>query len=228
MSMCTNNVSGHSVGVTEIETYDLVRQYDIPVVRHTLVRSPEEAIQAGKALGWPVVCKVVSPDIIHKSRFGGVKVGLRNIEEVAAAFTQIVSDVELCAPQARIIGCLIAEQAPFGLAEVIIGALRDIEFGPSVMCGVGGEYAEILRYVVFRPAPLSRKCAYSMVEMIKHKMGGHHGWENVNPNPLAEVITRMGDLLINNKELDSIDLNPVIAYPEFCLVVDAKALKTLS
>ncbi len=222
--------SSHShvgtLSLTEIETYNLVIEHGIPVVQHVLVQSPKEAAQAGESLGWPVVCKIVSPDIIHKSSIGGVIIGLASRKEVISAFNAIIANVTQNVPQAKIIGCLIAKQAPSGLAEVIVGGLRDIEFGSSVMFGAGGEFAEILKCVIFRPAPTNQRIAQQMVENVRKKLINHHGWKSLDPEPLADVIVKMGDLIVNNPQIDSIDLNPIIAYLGSCLVVDSKAVKS--
>ena len=222
--------SSHShvetLSLTEIETYSLITEYGIPVVQHVLAQSPKEAAQAGESLGWPVVCKIVSPDIIHKSSIGGVIIGLTSRKEVISAFNTIMANVTRNAPQAKITGCLIAKQAPPGLAEVIVGGLRDIEFGSSVMCGAGGEFAEILKCVTFRPAPTNQQIARQMVENTRKKLINHHGWKSLDPEPLADAIVKMGDLIVNNPQIDSIDLNPLIAYLGSCLVVDSKAVKS--
>lgn len=226
--MIASNSHSHmeTPSLTEIETYDLVTKYGIPVVQHVLVQSSEEAAQAGESLGWPVVCKIVSPDILHKASIGGVIIGLVSREEVIGAFNTIIANVTRNVPQAKIIGCLIAKQAPAGLAEAIVGGLRDLEFGSSVMFGAGGEFAEVLKCVIFRPAPANKQLGRQMVENIRKKFINHHGWESLDPEPLVDIIIKVGDLIDNNPQIDSIDLNPVIAYPGSCLVVDGKAVKS--
>ena len=214
-----------TVNLTELETYKLLAEYDIPVVEHAFTKSPEEGLEAAESLGWPVVCKVVSPDIIHKSRVGGVVTALKNQGDLINAYNTIVTDVKKNMPEANITGCLIAKQATQGLAEVIVGGLRDVEFGPSVMIGAGGEFAEVLRCVSFGPPTTNQETAREMIENVRSKLSIHPGWKSLNSKPLADVIIKLGRLIVENHQIESIDLNPVIAYTDSYLVVDSKAIR---
>ncbi len=212
----------------EHEAFEVIRAYGIPAPETGLAKTPEEAAELADKIGYPVVLKIVSPDISHKSDVGGVILNVNSKEEAVEAFKKIQENVKAKAPGARIVGILVQKMAPKGL-EVIIGGLRDNIFGPVVMFGIGGIFVEVLRDVSFRIAPLSEEDALEMMKEIKASkiLEGYRGQPPVDKKSLAKIILGVAKLLEENPEIESIDLNPVMAYPDKAIVVDARVILTL-
>ncbi len=209
----------------EHEAKELIASYGIPVTRVRLAKSEEEAVEAAREIGFPVVLKIVSPDVIHKSDVGGVKVNLKTEEEVREAYRSIIEGVKSRVPNARIVGVLVQEFAPEGL-ELIIGLIRDPQFGPTVMFGLGGIFVEVYRDVSFRVAPLTEHDAESMMREIKayKLLTGFRGMEPVDLEALKDALIKVGQIGLDNEEIAEMDLNPVIAYPKGIKVVDARVI----
>ncbi len=209
----------------EHEAKSLIARYGIPVTKIALVKSPEEAAQKAKEIGFPVVLKIVSPDVVHKSDVGGVIVNLRSEEEVKRAYDKIIENVRSHKPNAKIEGVLVQEFAPSGV-EVIIGLIRDPQFGPTVMFGLGGVFVEIFRDVSFRVAPLSDLDAEEMIKEIKSYkiLAGYRGSPPVDIDSLKDALIKVGQIGLDVEEISEMDLNPVIAYPEGIKVVDARII----
>ena len=184
-----------------------------------------EAVEAAREVGFPVVLKVVSPDVLHKSDVGGVRVNLKTEEEVREAFRSIMESVRERVPNARIAGILVQEFAPPGL-ELIIGLIRDPQFGPTVMFGLGGVFVEVYRDVSFRVAPLSEHDADSMMREIKayKLLTGFRGMEPVDLEALRDALIKVGQIGLEHEDIAEMDLNPVIAYPRGLKVVDARII----
>lgn len=212
----------------EHEAFEVIRAYGIPAPETGLAKTPEEAAELADKIGYPVVLKIVSPDISHKSDVGGVILNVNSKEEAVEAFNKIQENVKTKAPGARIVGILVQKMAPKGL-EVIIGGLRDNIFGPVVMFGIGGIFVEVLRDVSFRIAPLSEEDAIEMMKEIKASklLEGYRGQPPVDKKSLAKIILGVARLLEENPEMESIDLNPVMAYPDKAIVVDARVILRL-
>lgn len=209
----------------EHEAFELASYYGIRTPKAYLVKSSEEAYQLADIVGYPVALKIVSPDITHKSDVGGVKLGLMSKEEVAKAVEEMLKIVPRRAPYARIEGVLMYNMAPPGL-EVIIGGVRDNVFGPAVMFGLGGIFVEVLRDVSFRITPISYEDALEMIEEIKSSsiLNGYRGQPPVDKHAIADMIVKTSRLLDENPEIESIDLNPVIAYPKDAIAVDVRVI----
>jgi acyl-CoA synthetase (NDP forming) len=209
----------------EHEAFELVKAYGIPIPETTIAKTPEEAVEIAEKIGYPLVLKVVSPDISHKSDVGGVILNIRSRDEVLKAYKQIHENVSLKAPNARIVGILIQKMMPKGL-EVIVGGLRDNIFGPVVMFGLGGIFVEVLRDVSFRIAPITEEDAYEMMNEIKAAklLEGYRGQPPVDKKSIAKIIMSTAKLLEENPEIESIDLNPIMAYPDKAVVVDVRVI----
>ncbi len=209
----------------EHEAKELIASYGIPVTKIHLARSEDEAVEAAGEIGFPVVLKIVSPNVIHKSDVGGVKVNLKTEEEVRNAYRDILESVKANVPNARITGILVQEFAPQGL-ELIIGLIRDPQFGPTVMFGLGGIFVEVYRDVSFRVAPLSEYDADSMMREIKayKLLTGFRGMEPVDLEALKDALIKVGQIGLDIEEIAEMDLNPVIAYPKGIKVVDARII----
>lgn len=209
----------------EPEAYAVLAEYGIPVLDHRLAASPEEASKLAAEVGFPAAMKVVSPDVIHKSDSGGVKLGIDSPAAAAAAFAAINQSVSRAVPNARIEGVLIVPMATGGV-EVIAGMVRDPQFGPAVMFGLGGIFVEILKDVAFEIAPVSAEEAGRLVKSIKGwpLLAGARGSKPCDLDSLCSVITGLSRLALELPEVEEIDLNPVLAGPDQALALDARIL----
>jgi acyl-CoA synthetase (NDP forming) len=204
----------------------LLQGRGIDYVAHELATTAEEAAAAAARIGFPVVLKVVSADVVHKSDAGGVLLSLSDAEAVRAGFDGLVATVAARVPGARIDGALVCRQVVGAGAELIVGAVRDGTFGPTVMVGAGGVFAEVLGDVAFRLAPLREDDALEMLrELRAYKT--LTGFRNVPPldvAALAQVAVKLGDVMADHPEVVEVDLNPVLALPQGCMVVDARIM----
>lgn len=209
----------------EHEAFEIAKHYDIPVPQAYVVRSPEEALELADKVGYPIALKIISPDITHKSDVGGVKLNLKSRDDAAKGVKEILEVVPQKAPGARLSGVLMYKMAPQGL-EVIVGGVRDGVFGPVVMFGLGGVYVEVLKDVSFRIAPISREDALEMMMEIKSAkvLEGYRGQPPADKEALANVIMGLSKLLEENEEVESADLNPVMAYPSGAVAVDVRII----
>ncbi|MCS7128718.1 MAG: acetate--CoA ligase family protein [Sulfolobales archaeon] len=214
------------VKLLEHESINLLESYGIPVAKAELASEVNEAVALAKKIGYPVVLKIVSPDISHKSDVGGVRVGIDSDDGVRSAFNEIISNVSERAPGSRIAGVLVQKMAPSGGIEVIIGGLRDRAFGPVIMFGLGGVFVEVLRDVSFRISPLLEEEAYEMLRELKgaRVLNGYRGMPPVDKSSLVRIILKVAKILDENPEIDSLDLNPVMSYTSGALVVDARVI----
>jgi len=208
--------------LTEVEAKELVKQAGIDIVETRLATSKEDALSIGQQLGFPVVLKVVSPNIIHKSDVGGVKLNLGSKEQVAEAYDDIMK-MEKQYPEANIQGVSVQQMARSGI-EVIIGISKDAQFGPVLMFGLGGVLVEILKDVSFRIVPLVRRDASEMIREIKGfpLLEGYRGQEKVDLAKLEDLILKVSGFVDQHPEVEELDLNPVIAYSDGAIAVDAR------
>lgn len=214
--------------LTEIEAKQVFKEYGLPVTNSKLATSIEEAVEIAKSIGFPIVMKIVSPDILHKSDAGGVKVNIKNEAEVREAFQTIMENAKNYNANARIHGVVIQEMAPWG-TEVILGSVNDATFGPTVMFGLGGIFVEVLKDVTFRVAPLSLNQAKRMIGEIRGApiLDGVRGEKPRDRDALAELICRYANMIIDLKdEIGESDANPVLVYEESqgLKVVDARII----
>jgi acyl-CoA synthetase (NDP forming) len=208
----------------EPEAIELMSGWGVPYPRHILARCAEEAVRAGEDLGYPVVLKVVSPDVLHKSDVGGVAVGLQSGPDVREAYGRILAKVCHHVPQARIDGLLVCQQAPPGL-EVIVGMLKDRLFGPTIMFGLGGLFAEVFQDVAFRAAPLQRRDAEEMIQetRVYALLKGARGQAACDVAAVADLLLNISCLVIDRPEVEELDLNPVRVYSHGLLALDVRA-----
>jgi acyl-CoA synthetase (NDP forming) len=209
--------------LTEIESKQVLHEAGIPVARAVLGRDAKEASNAAEKVGFPVVLKVVSPNVAHKSDVGGVSLGLESKEDVEEAFDEIMTAVKAAQPDARIEGVAIQRMAPAG-TEVIVGMSKDPQFGPVMMFGLGGILVEVLKDVAFRIVPLETKDARAMVHEIKGfpVLEGVRGQPPADLEALEELILKVSEFVEAHPEIEELDLNPVFAYPDGVLAVDAR------
>jgi len=207
----------------EVRAKEMLRSAGIPVNDTKLASSREEAITLSQQLGFPVALKIVSPDVVHKSDCGGVKLNLESAEQVGGAYDDILSGVHEKCPNAAIGGVSVQSMAHPGI-EVIIGVSQDKQFGPVIMFGLGGILVEVLKDVSFRVIPLT---AYDAAEIVREIKGypllrGFRGHKPVDVSCLEEFLLKVSRFMEDNDQVMEIDLNPVFAYPEGAVAVDAR------
>lgn len=208
--------------LTEIESKEVLKEAGIPVLEARLARTKKEAVALAREIGLPVVLKVVSPDITHKSDVGGVKVGLKSIKEVERAYSEIKRSAAEKVPGAEIWGVSVQKMAPRGV-ELIIGMTKDEQFGPVIMFGLGGIFVEVLKDVSFRIVPLTRRDASEMIREIKGFpiLEGYRG-EPVDISAIEDMIMKLSEFAYKNEDVKEIDMNPVFAYRDKAFAVDAR------
>ncbi len=209
--------------LNEVEAKSLLKDAGVSVANTTLATSAAEAQAQAEAAGYPVVLKVVSPDIAHKSDVGGVKLNLKDKEAVAAAYDEIVANSKKAVANARIAGVAVQHMAPQG-TEVIVGMTTDPQFGPVLMFGLGGIMVEVLKDVSFRLVPLAERDADQMISEIKGRpvLEGVRGQPASDIKALKQTILKVSEFVEKHPEVRELDLNPVFAYPDGAMAVDAR------
>jgi acyl-CoA synthetase (NDP forming) len=203
----------------------LLAEYGIAYPEHAYVQSAAEAAEAAGRLGYPVVLKVVSPDAIHKSDMGGVALDIQDATGVAQAYEDIVRSVRSHKSDAEVPGMLVCRQAPPGL-EVIVGGLQDVMFGPALMFGLGGIFAEVLEDVTFRIVPVERADAQEMIQEIRGYplLAGTRGQGGYDIEALADLLLAVSRMMAERAEIQELDLNPVRLYEQGLMALDARVL----
>ncbi len=211
--------------LTEIEAKELLKQAGVSVVDTKLATSKEEAISISRQFGFPVVLKIASPDVVHKSDAGGVKLGLRTSKQVGKAYDDILGAIRQKYPEAKTQGVSVQKMARPGV-EVIIGMSKDAQFGPVLMFGLGGILVEVLKDVSFRIVPLTKRDAREMIKEIKGYplLEGYRGQEPVDVNNLEELILKVSNFVEQHPEVKELDLNPIFAYKDGAVAVDARVI----
>ncbi|MBF7084704.1 acetate--CoA ligase family protein [Desulfallas sp. Bu1-1] len=201
--------------LSEGQSKDLLARFGIPVTREGLARSEDEAVRMAGQIGYPVVLKVDSPDIPHKTDAGALMLNLASEEEVRKAYSTVLQNAGKYKPDARINGVLVQEMLPQGI-EVIIGVTRDPVFGPTIMFGLGGIFVEVLKDVSFRVAPLSPGDALDMIREIKgyQVLKGTRGKPPADVDALVNVIMKVSAMVTELKDrIEELDINPLMVYP---------------
>lgn len=209
--------------LTEIESKELLKKAGIPVIETALATTKKDAVALSKKIGFPVVMKIASPDIIHKSDSGGVKLGLTNVTQVRRAYSEIMSSMKDKFPQSRVHGVAIQKMARPGI-EVIVGLSKDAQFGPIIMFGLGGILVEVLEDVSFRLVPVTMKDAEEMIKEIRGYplLRGYRGQEPVDISLLERFIVRVSRFAEIYPQVKELDINPIFAYADNALAVDAR------
>lgn len=209
----------------ESEAREVCQAYGISVPDGGFVKTKEEALDLANKIGYPVVLKIVSPQVLHKSDVGGVKVGISNDEELSKSFDEIVSKVKENVSEAKIRGLLVSKMAEKGV-ETIIGMKKDRIFGPVVMFGIGGIFVEVYKDVSFRVCPISDVDAEEMIREIKGSklLEGYRGLPKANLEALKDVLKKTCLLASENPEIDSIDLNPTVVNEKGALALDTRII----
>jgi acyl-CoA synthetase (NDP forming) len=209
--------------LTEIEAKQVLEDAGVPVSPARLARTRDEATAVAAQLGYPIVLKIVSPQITHKSDVGGVALSLTSPEEVGAAFDRVVTSAKQHEPNAIIDGVAVQRMEKPGI-EVIVGMTKDPQFGPVLMFGLGGILVEVLKDVAFRIVPLNERDARQMVHEIKGfpVLKGFRGQDPADVQRLQDLLLKVSAFVEAHPEVAELDLNPVFAYKDGALAVDAR------
>jgi len=200
-------------------------EYGIPVTRFKVALAQDEAGKFADQIGYPVVLKIVSPDVLHKWDLGGVILNLKSADEVKEAYNQILENVKRHKPDAKITGVLVQEMAPSS-TEVIVGSTKDPQFGPALMFGLGGIFVEVLKDVTFRIAPITETDAREMITEVKGYpiLKGYRGQPPADIDAIVRILINTSRLVIEHMEIKELDLNPIMVYEKGAKTVDARII----
>jgi acetyl-CoA synthetase (ADP-forming) len=218
-------LSDERINLLETEAKEVCSDYGMPVPAFEVVRTGGEASDAAQRIGFPVVLKIVSPDILHKTEAGGVLLDIKTALETEKGFETILKNAKQHSPEARIQGVMVQKMAPQGI-EIIVGGLIDPHFGQTIMFGLGGVFVEVLRDVTFRVAPIVKQDAQEMIHEIKAYpiLKGFRGKPPADENTIADILLRVSDLMMENQQVGQMDLNPVMVYEKGANIVDARMI----
>ncbi|MBN2060573.1 MAG: acetate--CoA ligase family protein [Deltaproteobacteria bacterium] len=211
--------------LTEMESKQLLTSLGIRTTVMKLATSKEEAVAMSREINYPCVLKVSSLDIVHKSDAGGVKVGLKSEQEVAEAYDTIMASCLSKFPNAVIEGVTVQNMAVPGL-EVMVGMATDPQFGPVIMFGLGGVWVEVLKDVTFKIVPLTKGDAAKAVREIRASrlLYGFRGSDPVDTSKLEDILLRVSEFVAKTPEIKEMDINPIFAYPDSAVAVDARVI----
>ncbi len=215
--------------LSEPEAKEILRACGIPVPRFRVAKDVTGALAAAREIGYPVALKIVSTDIAHKSDYGGVALGLKDDREIEEKWSQMVLTVAMENPMAMIEGFLVEEMVPRGV-EVITGVIKDEQFGPVAMFGIGGVSVELMKDVSYRLSPLDEKDAVEMMGEVKGwpLLRGFRGDTPKDIGAVADVLVKLTRLVEATGGLMEIEINPLIVYDEGVVAVDARAALKLN
>lgn len=211
--------------LTEIEAKQILGEAGINCTPTVLATTKAQAVALSEEIGYPVVLKISSVDITHKSDSGGVKVNLANKEAVEQAYDAIMTSCRAYAPEANIEGVAVQGMAKVG-TEIIMGMIKDASFGPVVMFGLGGVLVEVLKDVSFRIVPIDKADAQDMTSEIQGKklLAGYRGQDPADVPCLQDMLVKLSDFVNETPGIEEIDMNPVFAYKDGAVVVDARII----
>jgi acetate---CoA ligase (ADP-forming) subunit beta len=203
--------------LSEYESKALLREYEIPVTREIESADRKDFIKAIEEIGYPLVIKASAPDLSHKTESGLVRVDIRNEQEAISAFEEITAGMNIPG------GAVLVQEMVKGPRELVVGLIRDIQFGPCVMFGLGGIFTEILKDTAFRVAPLEREDAFDMMQEIKARkiLEAVRGMPAADTDQLADILIKVGQIGLENDAIKEIDINPIILSGAKPVAVDA-------
>lgn len=209
----------------EFTTQKLFALYDLPMPGQALAKTADEAVTIAERIGYPLIAKISSPQILHKTDVGGVRANLKNAKDIKTAFKDIMSAVSKNMPEATVEGVLIQQFLPVG-NEFIVGCVRDPSFGPLVMAGLGGIYTELFADTSFRIAPVDEEEAYRMLNELKSwkLLLGMRGKPQADIDALASLIARISRMVADCPQIVELDLNPVLVSDKGTIIADAKVV----
>jgi len=209
----------------EPEAKTVCKDYEIPITDFKVAKNRAEGVKFAEKIGYPVVLKIVSPNIIHKSDVGGVIVNVKDAKDFQNAYRQIMDNVKKHKPKAKIVGILVQEMAPQS-TEVIVGATKDPQFGPALMFGLGGIFVEILKDVAFRIAPITEDEAREMITSVRAYplLKGYRNTPPADIDAIVRVLLNTSRLVMEHQEIKELDLNPIMVYEKAAKTVDARII----
>ena len=209
----------------EHEAKTVCKEYGIPITELKIAKSAEEAAKYSEQIGYPTVLKIISPDVLHKFDVGGVALDINSSEEAKTAYNQIIENVKKHKPDAKIDGILVQEMAPCS-TEVIVGAIKDAQFGPTLMFGLGGTFVEVMKDVSFRIAPITEEEAREMISEIKAYpiLQGCRGQSPRDIKAITKILLNTSKLVMDHPDIKELDLNPVMVYANGAKTVDARII----
>ncbi|MFQ5941838.1 MAG: 3-hydroxypropionate--CoA ligase [Nitrososphaerales archaeon] len=216
-------ISGKEKVITEEQAKQILTEYGVKVPDFALVNSADEAVAQSKRIGFPLVMKIVSPEILHKTDVGGVKVNVSSIDEAKEVFNDMYGRLS---GKHNVKGVLLEKMVPSGV-ELIVGLQYDKQFGPIIMVGLGGIFTEVFKDVSFRMLPITKDDAKSMLNDLQGKkiLKGFRGAKPIDQEMLADALVKIGKLGTEMAAYyESVDFNPIVVYPDDYRVVDAKIL----
>ncbi len=205
------------------ESQQICKLHHIPTPVSYVVQNVDEAVTKGKLIGFPVVLKIISPQILHKSDVGGVVLGIGGEAALKESYPKLVAEVREKKPEAEVMGVLIEKMMPPS-TEVIVGGIRDSQFGPSVMFGMGGIFTEVYKDVAFRVAPLDKIDALNLIHELRGSkiLEGIRGQPPADMDALVKILLNVSSLMLQHSAVSQLDLNPVIAYHDVVCAVDTR------
>ncbi len=208
--------------VLEHEVKEMLKEYNLDVTKEKVCKNVEEALGAAKTVGYPLVLKVVSPDVVHKSDSGGVKVGIKDDDALKEAFAEMLTAYNSQFPPESLKGISVQEMVQG--EEVIIGAVNDPQFGQMLMVGMGGVFVEIFKDVAYRLAPIDKREAEEMLKELKgyKLLTGYRGKAPVNIEALCQALVDVSRALSELPEIKEMDLNPILVSDKRAVVADGR------
>lgn len=208
----------------EIEAKRLLSKHGISVNKDRAASALDNAVDIACSIGFPVSMKVMSRDVLHKTDVGGVIVNIRNANEAGTAYNTIIASVNKQVPSAEVEGVIISPMVEG--VETIIGAKKDVQFGPIVMFGLGGVFVEVLKDVSFRIVPIYKRDAASMVHEIRaHEvLDGFRGSSQVNLGAIEDALLKVSRMMEREKNIEELDINPLIVNSHSAIAVDARII----
>jgi len=205
------------------EAHQICNIHHIPTPRFYMTSNMHEAVLKAREIGFPVALKIISPQILHKSDVGGVILNVRGEQELEVQYEKMTAEIDKRAPSAKILGVLVEKMMPPS-TEVIVGGIRDGQFGPSIMFGIGGIFTEIYNDVAFRVAPIDKIDAWNLIHDLKGSkiLEGTRGKPPADLNSIISVLINVSDMITEHDTISQLDLNPVIAYSDSVCAVDSR------
>jgi acetyl-CoA synthetase (ADP-forming) len=205
------------------EADEVARSYKIPVPRGKVATSEKDALRVARKIGYPLVMKIVSPEVLHKYEVGGVKVGIETPRDVTRSYREILRNIRKANGKATIEGVYIQKMIPKSY-EFVVGGIRDPQFGPTLMFGLGGIYLELFKDVSFRVAPLKQNEAFSMMmeNRAARLLTGFRGSKPLDIEDTAKIIMVVGELMNQIPKIESLDINPLLVYEHGVKAVDVR------
>ena len=213
------------MSLLEPEAYEVCSEYGIQVPPYRMAGSVESAVASANEIGYPVVLKVVSEEVLHKTDAGGVMLGIDSDSALKGSYERLAENIKKAVPSLSTMSVLVQKMIPSN-TELVLGALRDKSFGPTVMFGMGGIYVEALKIVGFRLSPISLDEAKKLIldTLPPALIKGVRGSGPINVDSIASVLVSLGQLLEEQQQIEEVDFNPILPYQDGCIAVDARII----